>query len=238
MGFTLIELLTVVSIIAVLSALLLPALSHGKSSAQQIRCTSNLRQLGLAAQMYWDDNAGSTFRWRGASTNGGQIYWFGWMNDGAEGTRQFDPAFGALYPYLGSRGVELCPAFRYARPGFKPKAIGPSYGYGYNLSLSAPPNQPPVNMTRVRRLSELALLADAAQVNTFQAPASPENPMLEEFYYFSTNEATVHFRHRKKAVVLFCDGHAGAEKPLTNSADSRLPSELIGRLPAELINAE
>jgi len=51
-------------IIAVLAALLLPALSKSTASARRIKCVSNLRQLGLAAELYWDDNGGHAFRYR------------------------------------------------------------------------------------------------------------------------------------------------------------------------------
>src|SRR5205807_1061795 len=54
-GFTLLELLVCIAIIAVLAATLLPSLARGKMSAQRIKCVSNLRQLGLAAHLYWDD---------------------------------------------------------------------------------------------------------------------------------------------------------------------------------------
>ena len=235
---TLVELLVVIAVIGVLAGILIPTLGRGLASARRMHCVSNLRQLGVATQLYWGDNDGEAFRWKGGATNGGQVYWFGWIQSGTEGARKFDPALGPLHRYLAGRGVEVCPAFRYVDPALKLKAAGSSFGYGYNLNLAAPHPQPPVNARNLRDPARTALFADSAQINTFQSPASPARPMLEEFYYLSTTESTVHFRHDGVAVTVFADGHTANERPAPGSLDPRLPGQIIGRLRPEVLAAQ
>lgn len=242
-AFTLVELLVSIAVIAILAALLLPALGQSKLSAQSAKCVSNLRQLGVAAELYWDDNKGNTFTYVFASTNYGETYWFGWLGPGPEEQRAYDLSWGALYPYLNGSDVRLCPTMGDALSQFKLKATNLVFSYGYNFYLSTPPGKTAINATKLRQPAQTALFADAAQVNNFEAPASPSNPMLEEFYYLDletnysspNNYPNGHFLHNREANVVFCDGHVGLEKFVPGSIDPLLPNQFVGQLRPEIL---
>ena len=235
-GFSMVELLATLSVVALLAGLSLPGMGRARQAAAQARCISNLRQLGIASQLYWDDHAGRAFPERRERRGDGWVYWFGWLQDGAEGQRDFQADAGALWPYLKGRGVEACPSLNRASPRFKAKARGLAHGYGYNL-LMGPRGGTPIQVSHVRAPSGLAVLADSGQVNDFQAPATPDRPLLEEFYYFGTNalEATVHFRHARRAAAVFADGHVALERPEPGSEDTRLAPHVTGRLLADRV---
>jgi prepilin-type processing-associated H-X9-DG protein/prepilin-type N-terminal cleavage/methylation domain-containing protein len=242
-AFTLVELLVVIAIIGILAAMFLPALTKTRLSAQCAVCEGNLRQLGIATQLYWNDNGGNCFQTSIGITNSGELWWFGWLGSGAEGRRPFDLSTGFLFPYLNGSDVRLCPSLASAMAGFKLKGTNVIFSYGYNNSLSG---QPPVNTSKISRPTETALYADSAQVNNFQTyngQSLRNNPMIEEFYYLtvSTNFSSPnyypngHFRHSQRANVTFCDGHVGMEKMMPGSLDPKLPSQNVGQLRPEIL---
>jgi general secretion pathway protein G len=244
-AFTLVELLVVIAVIAILSALLLPVLGKGKLSAQNAECMSHLRQLGVAAELYWDDNRGNSFYYRigNVDNNGvaGVLWWFGWLANGTDGQRAFDLSCGFLHPYLNDTDVRLCPLLnRATNPQFYPKGPNVIFSYACNPYLFVATDQPLVNVNRIKHPTETTLFADSASVDNFE---NKPYIWLKEWWYLvlQTNYSSLnnypngHFRHSQKANVTFADGHVGLETMVPGSLDRHLPNQNVGQLRPEIL---
>ncbi len=97
-GFTLIELLVVIAIIAILAAILFPVFARARAKAQQTQCLSNLKQVGLALQMYTSDYDEKYLRVAKIGWDGSNYVYIDLM-----------PWIPQLYPYLKNQQILYCP---------------------------------------------------------------------------------------------------------------------------------
>jgi prepilin-type N-terminal cleavage/methylation domain-containing protein len=183
-GFTLVELLVVLAVIAVLCAMLMPALHRARSAARQTVCQSRLRQWGVAFAAYAADNSGCYPHTDGRDRSGDEKpltreavadYWFGWVDVvapllGAKPWRDHDRS-----AYPGIKSVFQCPSARLAPEtlySYKPVRNG-FFSYAMNscLELDAscwPPYGQPggndmpsfLNTARIRTPERAILLFD------------------------------------------------------------------------------
>lgn len=241
-GFTLVELLVVISIIALLLGVLMPSMQKAKSLARSVICSSNLKQIGLGVDMYLGDYNRNIFPLVHYGTRGanefGRYWYFGFEPVSSfslpEGQRELDRKSAKLYRYIQQYdSVEICPAFPYR--DYKPKFKTRWMTYGVNAKLSQDLRGPNGRIVSLNKLisapQDVVLFADSAYINTHLPPATPSNPMLEEWHYISPGEPTVHFRHGGRANLLYCDGHVGQSDPEPDTFGPFLPEQKVGCLP-------
>lgn len=190
-GFTLIELILVIAIIGVLIVVALPVISKCYAQGQSVQCISNLRQWGIALNLYAADHNGLTPR-RG---QGVQAFWI---------TDRPDDWFNALPPYLGlpsysdqvNSGHPAVPTDKsvFVCPAAVKEPVYPNFlCYGMNMYLSPWIRPDPHRLVELPSPSQLVFMADGPGGWCSTIPSS--------------QGYSVKARHNGRANVVFVDGH-------------------------------
>ncbi len=236
-AFTLIELMVVIGIVGILAAILVPAVSQVMRSTTLATSASNMRSLAAGAVSYLAYNKRTFWPYRAPGEKDGQKgveWWFGLEPIEStmmpEGERYLLPDSGPLAGFVPG-GIREDPSFAFAGTPFKPKFRNGYIGIGYNVLLGGGwmGFKEPARVFELDNPAQTVVFATSAQINTFQSPASPDNPMIEEFYGIDDRFKTVHFRYKGEAIVAFADGSVGFLPMDPSTQDDRDPEAQIGR---------
>ena len=238
-AFTLIELLVVIAIIAILAALLLPALSTVKSYSRSVSCKNRLHQMGVALQMYVHDDQSQYPRYLGpVGPSYGDAKGLGGR---AAGLVYWSSKLFPYYPLNWTNSLFQCPGYSGKLSGpYNPQAIDRYGSYSYNAGgvgldgLYGAPNYPlheyyglgpymfwrdahgnfvpPVSETEIRVPSEMLAICDSLMKSTLMA-GGDDFGVCSRLFGGDMTTAPYVLGHGKNYNQLLCDGHVSAEHP-------------------------
>ena len=232
-AFTLIELLVVIAIIAILMAIIMPALNLVKKKAATTACLSNTKNLSLGWYMYMSDNDGrimsSEDEANGREASGKFVGWCGLPRDEGGNTMsntQTNPPVtdedeirgikqGVLFPYVKNPDVYHCPADNQRKSLYDGTTVFVSYGVP--MCLYGTPD--PSATAQIRRFDEITApstrynFVESAETRNWNSGhhfvmAAPEYTNQDEWGWWGP----MAINHGNSSVLGFCDGHSEARK--------------------------
>jgi prepilin-type N-terminal cleavage/methylation domain-containing protein/prepilin-type processing-associated H-X9-DG protein len=231
-AFTLIELLVVIAIIAILAALLLPALVNAKRKAQLINCVSNYKQVGIAFKMYVDEHADSLPPGQDPATSSSLDLTEMPAYNNTPAFKKFLPYYFASYLSLPSPAevgdkktnlakVFLCPGYAYHLPNdYSPESDNYAHAFSYTLSrtnnypLSLLPGYPYGKQNLGLPALKLSTIAAAAPLSEVWALADLDQEALRYPDSLNDKQPFVALQpvHKTMRNYLYFDFHVGSKK--------------------------